>query len=1040
MAEIRIYCGANRSHRVGRVDMAARERAGRTLIVTPTEPYARVRRERLLLEEASAGAWGYPVRAFADFAQWLLASEGIHADRMNDFERRLVLESCLDGLKDQDLLGPLADAHGTAGLPRHLLRVITQLKQAAIEPEEFARRMSGGNPLDDAVAAVYTAYQDALIRGGRHDVPGLYWQAALICGGEGPKALRDVDALFLDGFDDFTPSEFRLIEALEPHLDLLTFGLNHDADPGRSDLHALSAVTLEQVRSRFEGPPVFFESPEATHCAAFAARHVFWRDPPSWPEAMADNLRVRGCMDTLHELEHIGREIKRLMREEGTPADAIAVVFRHIGGVAEPLRMIFEEFGVPCAIHYQPPIAQSGLGTLLRGLIAALAQWNREGVCSVLSGPWMGHRPHRDTFAWLAREAGIVEGRKSWKYSLEAFQGRLEEGKGEGIQFILKRYPDAPAALISLGEAVDGLAAFEDSLAAKASPAAYVRVLEEWLATWALDTALESLAPRIQEEEREALRACRGLLEQLAHGEDAEIPMSRSRFLERLEAGLQETGYSLAKTHPAVQCMDAARIRNLSFPHVFFGGLVEGEVPAPPPVNAVYSEMGLRRLRDAGVALEGAWEQNLRERMLFHHVLNSAEEGLRLSWSMQKSGGRGALPSPFLQEVRGLFADRVTVEETASPNAFLPTADWVASRRDARNLVFARTTTNDDLRRAFPEVLQGIALETERAAAAPFSRHDGVLGACEAQARVAAEYDAEHEFSAAQMDGYLRCPFRFWVERVLSVSEVETPAAEFDGRVRGSILHAALAEFHGEYMGQSVMDIADDEADTVMARCVQSAFEAYAWRSTAAPEGVVEMEEIRMLHQLRRYLAIERGREEGAWKTALIEKGFGAQRDDEVGADSAALVLQTPEGDVRFRGRIDRVDASPEGSRVVDYKSGGVPAVSAIKAGESVQLSVYAWALEQVLRPELPCVEAQYLQVGREKRQEALGHNKKRGWENREENARMSIAHAVAGLRKGSFPPDPAKDGCRYCPLPRVCRHETARLDRKRDGLGGEHE
>ncbi len=52
-------------------------------------------------------------------------------------------------------------------------------------------------------------------------------------------------------------------------------------------------------------------------------------------------------------------------------------------------------------------------------------------------------------------------------------------------------------------------------------------------------------------------------------------------------------------------------------------------------------------------------------------------------------------------------------------------------------------------------------------------------------------------------------------------------------------------------------------------------------------------------------------------------------------------------GGLRVRGRIDRIDGTPDGQGrfVLDYKSGGIPSPSAIGTAEGLQLPLYLLAL-----------------------------------------------------------------------------------------------
>ncbi|MDQ1257094.1 MAG: hypothetical protein QG656_1695, partial [Candidatus Hydrogenedentes bacterium] len=286
MAAVRLLYGSARSGRARQIDDWMCTQWRRALLIVPTRRYARVRTEELILGRGLDGAWGKPVFAFDDFAAHLVQTNGLQATRIQDVERRFLLERAVARLRETGALDAVGDAANTAGFVSHVLRVIVQLKQAAIEPYAFRQRVtkrSGSTPLDLAVAEIYDGYQRALLEAGVYDVPGLFWQADLLCGEGRPRALESVETVLLDGFDDFTPSEFRLIESIERHVDLLAIGLNYDPAPDRQDLYEVPARTSKRIRERFV-PELFTfdESPAESH-AEFAASHIFWRNRSPLP-------------------------------------------------------------------------------------------------------------------------------------------------------------------------------------------------------------------------------------------------------------------------------------------------------------------------------------------------------------------------------------------------------------------------------------------------------------------------------------------------------------------------------------------------------------------------------------------------------------------------------------------------------------------------------------------------------------------------------------------------------------------------------------
>jgi hypothetical protein len=227
-------------------------------------------------------------------------------------------------------------------------------------------------------------------------------------------------------------------------------------------------------------------------------------------------------------------------------------------------------------------------------------------------------------------------------------------------------------------------------------------------------------------------------------------------------------------------------------------------------------------------------------------------------------------------------------------------------------------------------------------------------------------------------------------------------------------------------------------------------FARLARRSATAPPGVRAAEHGYLASMLDRYVTIALAVDDPAWKPRHFEVAFGnapREQADPLCTESP-YVMDTAAGPLRFSGRIDRVDEKDGALRIIDYKSGGVGPPKDIHEGRSLQLTVYAWTLEQLLMPGARCEEAGFLPVGRRVGKglyrEALGHaaRDKARWAMREETARNAIAGAVAGIRAGQFAPLRTGDTCMGCGTARACRFDAARVARKHGAatpcLGGD--
>lgn len=1050
MAQGLLYYGSNRSRRGAALDRILAEHWGRAVLLTPTHASAARRLDRVLRQYALPGAWGRPVCEFNSFVESLLRAEHVLVRRLDDFERELLLANLLESIEHT---AELNLPHSRTGLARHLLRTITGLKQAAVEPAHFRSQVlerGGATALDALVAEAYDAYQQELRRRGAYDVPGLYWEAELRCRQGKPRLLETIDVLLLDGFDDFTPSQLRLLETLAQHLGRIVFGIRYNPDTGQDDLYVLARNAVAAIRKAFDTSEPREDTrdhPAATSFIEHAADHLFWRHVPEPAQGLEKNLAVVPCTDVQHEAETIGRAVKRLVLNHHVAPESIAVAFRGLSEAAPVLREVFQEFGIPLRLQHAPPLTQSMVGAFAARLLEMFGAWERDTTLDVLASPLLGGAAepagHRDAFPLIARRAQIIGGYEEWTQRLEALAQRAENGTGEDIEAFRRRLPEANNAVAALRASLEKLRALTQTLPVKGPPAEMAAALDRLLNDLDTPNRVTQLPEDLVREESAALAAFRRVLDALAQAGGP--PLSRAEFCARVAEGMRQTAYSWPQSRAGVYCCDAPGLRNLSFDYVFFGGLNEGVIPAPPASSAVYGQADLERLHNLGVVLEDNAKRSARERVLFHHVLESAEKELTLLWRLQKEDGREAMPSLLLGELETLFPPGA-LPSTPIPraDAFVPCAESAASPRDLRNTVFLR---HPDSRAALGEEVAPLRLghdvEQQRHSKAEFNEFDGVLRRPELIRHVAARFGDQHHFSAHQIETHLNCPFRFFAGMVLRIEETEPPAQEFDARVRGLVLHDALESLHRAYAGRALAEVPPDELDARAQTAVADAFEKHGWKSAAAPRAIVTVEQCRMEEQVARYARIEREHGDANWKPSHFEVGFGRAPGDTVEPPSATtpFVFRHQDLEAKFAGRIDRVDlqsaeeASPPQVRIVDYKTSRAPETGDIAKGRCVQLTLYAWAVEALVLPESECLSGAFVVPGkrlgkRNPYREAIAMGKK--GEDREPQARQNIHHAITAIRAGQFPPVRYdKKQCEYCPCKDACRFERARIERK---------
>ncbi len=230
------------------------------------------------------------------------------------------------------------------------------------------------------------------------------------------------------------------------------------------------------------------------------------------------------------------------------------------------------------------------------------------------------------------------------------------------------------------------------------------------------------------------------------------------------------------------------------------------------------------------------------------------------------------------------------------------------------------------------------------------------------------------------LDDYVTCPLKFRYSHVLRI-----PILRHHLVIYGAALHKAIEEFFKTKLrGQALT-----EQDLL------AAFEQ-AWSSEGFMSQAHEEMRLRQGRQtLQRFFAAQQQAPE---LPALIEEPFRFMLDD-------FLVV----------GRLDRVDRTPEGVVIADYKSSEVdePAKANQRARESLQLAVYALAWHTI-HGELPIrVELRFLETG-------LTGSASPTLEGLE-RTRELLRTTAKEIRAMRFLPQPQEVTCRWCAYQPIC-------------------
>ena len=295
--------------------------------------------------------------------------------------------------------------------------------------------------------------------------------------------------------------------------------------------------------------------------------------------------------------------------------------------------------------------------------------------------------------------------------------------------------------------------------------------------------------------------------------------------------------------------------------------------------------------------------------------------------------------------------------------------------------------------------------------------------------------------SPTSLERWAKCPFSYFLGSVLRLSAEEDPEDIYDitPLERGSLVHAILEDFieaarnEGSLPGPSEAWSARHR--TELRRIAEKHFAAAEARGVTGKAVLWQIARDEMLIDLDAFLDEDlRMRRQYGVSPIGVEAEFGI---GSAGWQPAGLTL--PGGDrVTFRGKIDRVDASESGDRVLvlDYKTGGSYLYRKLKddpidRGQRLQLAIYSLAARQALGKNADVSAAYWFVTSGGKFELMPAPPVNIEDEGVMERFSEGISIIVGGIRNGLFPANPGagdpndsynrETNCRFCDFKTLC-------------------
>ncbi len=324
-------------------------------VVVPSQLQARAWQQRLA---ASGGALGVRVGTFDALYREVLAAAGVTVIRLTEpIQYRLLRALCAEA--DLTHYAPLRAMPGFVQAVHDLIR---ELKAGGVHPDAFAAAVAalGNEPRLAELARLYSAYQARLQAHGWADFAGIGWLAAETLE-QHPDVGRDWPALLVDGFDDLTTVQRRVLRRLAPRVGELTLTLtgNPQSDP-RPTVHQRFIRTRQALEADLgvaaQPLPV---RPRSAAAPALAGLEATFQggEAPALPAD--DALTLIAAPDREGEVRAALRWLKQRAVQQPIPLGELALLARDCAPYRPFIVQTAAEFGLPLHLAVGLPLRQN---------------------------------------------------------------------------------------------------------------------------------------------------------------------------------------------------------------------------------------------------------------------------------------------------------------------------------------------------------------------------------------------------------------------------------------------------------------------------------------------------------------------------------------------------------------------------------------------------------------------------------------------------------------------------------------------------------
>ncbi len=851
--------------------------------------------------------------------------------------------------------------------------VISEYNRSGITPDVLRKEAAGLEAFEKLkaldIADIYEVYQKKCLSLNAYEIGDVYSNLMQIDETSFRKVFKknypEVDLVILNGFSEFSNPEIEILRRISIVTAVQTF-INFDYYARNKLLFAhldrcyerLGKAGFRKIEDRSQA--------EMNKIAILMREKLFLHENSRQKKESRYKIFRIEAFDRNDEVELIAKTIKKLVIEEKVEPNTICVVFNLIQNYSSIVKDVFNKFGLPFNLTDRTPLDNSNPVTaLVNFLEIAENDFYFKNIFRALGSGFVDSSTIDMSNLYLvSSELNIVSGKENWINMLSDAICNLRRFGDDDEERIADKHRSYTKAKEDISELMESLKVFSGRMT--------ITDFLDQLKNFVVKSRIPFKLLHTEAEQESNVRAFTDFIETVSEifqllveelGIEKKFPLSY--FMDQIRTACGWARFNVKeKSNYGVQVTNLDEIRGLKYDYLFIGGLCDGDLPTRYDPEIFFS----------GSFKKQSFIHQTEERYRFYQSLCSWNKRLYLSF-FKNEAGRETVTSTFLKDFENIFeVERIDEtgyrdlifsneelqiyfghEQFASAeqsSEFAPAFMPLIAAAISKALVIDRIRSNDPFCDSVytGNILAGDYDGTDKQFLDKLTDLTGHAGKLQSF--------GSRQYSVSQLETYAKCPFKFFIERVLGIEPVQEPTEDIEAIEMGRLLHSILYEFYTTLGEKNIRLVGcEDEkfkqAEKIIFEIAEDLLQTTAFKSPATfyeKEKILGIGGNRKESILFRFLEAERNGSKD-FIPEFFEVGFGRLKENE-----ADKILSDPDpiliDGIKLCGKIDRIEVNEKlkSFNIVDYKlSGAKPTFDELKSGISLQLPVYLYAASKLL-------------------------------------------------------------------------------------------